>query len=82
MEPKNPLIFVNCARILMTLPTISNDLNLVKQLLIKGLQIAPNDLTVLQAVVKVIILMGRNVSIKFISITVIIYLLIYLVLYN
>ncbi|VVC40332.1 Hypothetical protein CINCED_3A016949 [Cinara cedri] len=62
IEPKNPLMLVQCARTLINLPIIVNDLNLTKKLLIQGLQISPNDLIVLQAIVKVIILMGKNIK--------------------
>lgn len=60
MEPNGPLIFVHCARILISLPTIVNDFNLANQFLMKGLRIAPNYLIVLQAILKVIILMGKK----------------------
>lgn len=62
MKPKNPLIIIACAKNLMTLPTIIHDSDLGKQLLIKGLQMAPKDLTVLKAVAQVIILSEKNVT--------------------
>lgn len=62
MKPKDPLIIVHLAEIVLTLPDITNDLNLGKELLLKGLKMAPNDLTVLKAVARVIILSQNNVT--------------------
>lgn len=63
-EPGDPLTVVNCARILMTLPKIVQDLSLGNELLAKGLQMAPKDLIVLRAVARVIIIFSRkNVTI-------------------
>lgn len=63
MELKDPLLAVNCAKMLMTLPTIAHDFDLGWKLLTKGLQMAPNDLIVLKAVARVIFLSKRNVTI-------------------
>jgi len=65
MEPEDPLIVVNCARILTTLPGVVHDSNLIKQLLIKGLNIAPNDLIVLKAITRVIIINKKEVNLNF-----------------
>lgn len=54
MEPKDPLIIVNCARTLMTLPVVVRDINLGKQYLTKAFQMAPNDVTILGAIEKTI----------------------------
>lgn len=63
-EPGDPLKVVNCASILMSLPKIVQNLSLGKELLVKGLQMAPNDLIVLRAVARVIICFSRkNVTI-------------------
>lgn len=61
MNTRDPLILVNCARILMSLPAVAHDLNAGKELLIQVLQMTPNDLIVLKAVTQVIILCKRNV---------------------
>ncbi|XP_027852845.2 uncharacterized protein LOC114131742 isoform X1 [Aphis gossypii] len=50
MDPKDPLLVINCARILMTLPIMVCDFNLGKQYLTKAFEMAPNDPTVLQAI--------------------------------
>lgn len=63
-EPGDPLTVVNCARILMSLPKIFQNLSLGKELLVKGLQMAPKDLIVLRAIARVIIIFSRkNVTI-------------------
>ncbi|XP_027854457.1 uncharacterized protein LOC114133034 [Aphis gossypii] len=49
-DPKDPLLVVNCARILMTLPIMVRDFNLGKQYLTKAFEMAPNDPTVLRAI--------------------------------
>lgn len=54
MEPKDPLIVVNCGNILMTLPNIVRDFNLGKQYLTKAFSMAPNDITVLNAIEKTV----------------------------
>lgn len=54
MEPKDPLIVVNCAKTLMTLPYKVCDFNLGKQYLTKAFQMAPNDVTVLKAIENVV----------------------------
>lgn len=72
---KNPFILVTCAQVLITLPTIVNGLSLAKLLLIKSIQIAPNDLSVLKTVAKVIVIMRKKVIfLNLITITVIIYI--------
>ncbi|KAE9524018.1 hypothetical protein AGLY_015665 [Aphis glycines] len=50
MDPKDPLLVVNCARILMTLPIMVYRFNLGKQYLTKAFEMAPNDPTVLRAI--------------------------------
>jgi len=50
MDPKDPLLVVKCARILMTLPIMVLDFNLGKQCLIKAFEMASNDKTVLKAI--------------------------------
>jgi len=49
-DPKDPLLVVNCARTLMTLPIMVRDFNLGKQYLTKAYEMAPNDSTVLYAI--------------------------------
>lgn len=61
MDTKDSLILINCTRILMNLPAVVHDLNSGKELLLKAVQLTPNDLTVLKAVTQVIILCKRNV---------------------
>lgn len=50
MEPKDPHLVVKCAKTLMTLPNMVRDFNLEKQYLIKAVNMAPNDVTVLKAI--------------------------------
>ncbi|XP_050062018.1 uncharacterized protein LOC114128803 [Aphis gossypii] len=50
MDPKDPLLVVKCARILMTLPNMVLEFNLGKQCLMKAFELAPNDETVLKAI--------------------------------
>jgi len=50
MDLKDPLLVVNCARILMTLPIMVCGFNLGKQYLTKAFEMAPNDPTVLRAI--------------------------------
>lgn len=54
MEPKDPLLLVNCAKTLMTLPAMVRNFNLGKQYLTTALKMAPNDKAVLEAVGKTI----------------------------
>lgn len=52
MEPKDPLIIVKCAKILITLPFMVRDFKLGIIYLKKAIEMAPNDPTVLCAVIK------------------------------
>lgn len=52
MEPKDPHLVIKCAQTLMTLPFMVCDFNLGKQYLEKAVIMAPNDVSVLQAVKK------------------------------
>lgn len=62
IEPNDPLVVVKCGRILISLPDMVPDvINYGKQLLLKGLQMAPNDLTVLEAITNVIIVNKKKV---------------------
>lgn len=54
MKPKDPLIIVQCARTLITLPSMVRNFKLGKQYLKDAVEMAPNDSTVLHAVKKVI----------------------------
>ncbi|VVC40331.1 Hypothetical protein CINCED_3A024167 [Cinara cedri] len=63
MEPKDPLLLVNCAKTIMTLPFMVRDFNLGKQYLTKALNMAPNDKAVLEAVEKTIQIY-QNISYK------------------
>lgn len=54
MDPKDPLLIIKCARVLMTLPTMVRDFDLGKQYLSKAFEMAPNDVTVLKAIEKTI----------------------------
>lgn len=56
MDPKDPLLFVNCAKTIMTLPIMVRDFKLGKQYLTKALKMAPNDKAVFEAVEKTIVL--------------------------
>lgn len=61
MEPNDPLVIVNCARILISLPDMVPDINYGKQLLLKGLHMAPHDLAVLKAIIRVVIVCKNKV---------------------
>lgn len=50
MEPKDPILLVNCAKTIMTLPIMVRDFNLGKQYLTKALKMAPNDKAVFESV--------------------------------
>lgn len=50
MDPKDPLLVVKCARILMTYPNMVRDFDLVKQCLMKASELALNDETILKAI--------------------------------
>lgn len=52
MKPKDPLMIVKCAQTLIHLPYVVRDLKLAKQYLEMALEMAPNDLSVLNAVSK------------------------------
>lgn len=54
MEPKDPLLIVGCARILMTLPIKARDFELGKKYLSKAIEMAPNDVAVLSSIEKTI----------------------------
>lgn len=54
MEPKDPHLVIKCARTLMTLPFMVRDFKRGKQYLEKALIMAPNDLSVSQAVKKAV----------------------------
>ncbi|XP_025421511.1 uncharacterized protein LOC112691465 isoform X2 [Sipha flava] len=54
MEPKDPLVIVGCAKILMTLPIKVRDFDLGKMYLTKAMQMAPNDVAVLNSIEKAI----------------------------
>jgi hypothetical protein len=60
IEPNDPLVVVNCGRILISLPNM-DVINYGMQLLLKGLQMAPNDLTVFKAIIRVIIINKKKV---------------------
>lgn len=62
MEPKDPLVIVGCAKILMTLPTKVRNFDLGKMYLTKAMQMAPNDVAVLNSIEKAIIHYKRIVS--------------------
>ncbi|XP_025197325.1 uncharacterized protein LOC112596062 [Melanaphis sacchari] len=50
MDPKDPLLVVKCAKVIMTLPTMVRDFNLAKQYLTKAFEMAPSDAAVLRAI--------------------------------
>ncbi|KAF0762103.1 Uncharacterized protein FWK35_00006600 [Aphis craccivora] len=50
MDPKDPLLVVKCARILMTYPNMVRDFDLGKQCLMKASELALNDETILKAI--------------------------------
>jgi hypothetical protein len=62
MEPKDPLVIVGCAKILMTLPIKVRDFDLGKMYLTKAMQMAPNDVAVLNSIEKAITHYKRVVS--------------------
>lgn len=62
MEPKDPHIVIKCARTLMTLPSMVRDFNLGKEYLTKAFQMAPDDVSVLNAIEKTIELYKEKVS--------------------
>lgn len=61
MELEDPLILVNCAKILSEFPKRVSNISLEKILLVDGLMMAPNNLAVVKAITKVI-LCRLNVS--------------------
>lgn len=65
MKPKDPLIIVQCARILMTLPSMVRDLELGKKYLKDAVEMAPYDSTVLNAVKKAIDIYSEMVKLYF-----------------
>lgn len=62
MEPKDPLLIVNCAKTIMTLPIMVRNFKLGKEYLKKALEMAPNDKAVFEAVEKTISLYQAIVS--------------------
>lgn len=66
MKPKDPLIIVQCARTLMTLPNTVRDIKLGKKYLKSAVEMAPNDSVVLDAVKKAINI--YNEMVKYFSI--------------
>ncbi|XP_026818295.1 uncharacterized protein LOC113557156 isoform X2 [Rhopalosiphum maidis] len=64
MDPKDPLLIVKCARILMTLPIMALDFNLGKQCLIKAFEMASNDETVLKAISEAVNAYYNNIKPK------------------
>lgn len=65
MKPKDPLIIIQCARTLMTLPSMVRDLKLGKQYLKDALEMAPNDSSVLHAIKKAIDIYNGMVKLYF-----------------
>lgn len=65
MEPKDPIIVVGCARVLMTLPIKVRDFDLGKKYLTKAIEMAPNDVAVISSVEKTIAHYKQIVSLYF-----------------
>lgn len=68
LEPKDPHLIVKCAKMLITLPFMVRDFKLGKQYLNKAVQMAPNDITVLNAVTETVELYKKMVNYIFLNI--------------